>query len=55
MRSLDMLPDLFASCALFAYMAVATETAQAEPDSDLVRRMAYDLYEAELKRRTAPC
>jgi hypothetical protein len=45
-----MRPGLFDCCALFAYVAVAAETGQNPPDSELTRRMAYDLYEAELRR-----
>jgi hypothetical protein len=40
------------SCALFAYMAVAAEARHWPPDSELTRRRANDLYEAEARRTT---
>lgn len=48
------LPDLFSSCALWAWLTVAAETGQQPPDSERTRRLAYDLYEAELRRKTPP-
>lgn len=51
----DITSDLFHCCALRAYVEVASETGQwppdAEPDSEQVRRRAYDLYEQELRRK----
>jgi len=49
---LDFLDD-FHSVALIAYVEVARETGQLPPDSELVRRRAYDLYEADLANRNA--
>lgn len=43
----------FHSIALAAYMLVAAETGQWPPDSELTRRRAYVLYEADLRRKSA--
>lgn len=43
----------FHSHALAAYMLVAAETGQWPPDSELTRRRANDLYEAEMRRKPA--
>lgn len=42
--------DLFHCCALTAWVHVAVETGQQPPDSERVRRLAYQLYEEELGR-----
>lgn len=41
----EFLNDLFHSCALIAYVEVANETGQQPPDSELVRKRAYQIYE----------
>ena len=43
--------DPFLLIAAFAYREVAAETGQFPPDSELTRRRAYELYEAELRRK----
>lgn len=47
----DLTRDLFHCCALVAYVEVASETGQWPPDSETVRRRAYDLYEQELREK----
>lgn len=41
----DIRDDLFANCALWAYVEVAIQTGQSPPDSELTRRRAYQLFE----------
>jgi hypothetical protein len=41
----DIRDDLFANCALWAYVEVAIETGQSPPDSERTRRRAYELFE----------
>lgn len=43
---------LFLLCAAYAYAETAERTAQRPPDSELTRRRAYELYEAELRRKS---
>jgi len=47
--------DLFHCCALTAWVEVAAETGQQPPDSERVRRRAYQLYEEELGREHVEC
>lgn len=54
MSELDFWDDIFHSCALAAYVDVASETNQFPPDSELVRRRAYKYYEEE-KRKDKQC
>lgn len=44
----DITKELFHNCAAVAYVEVANETGQNPPDSGLVRRRAYQLYEQVL-------
>ena len=46
----DLLDDPFHAISLAAYVIVAAESGQWPPDSETVRRRAYNLYEAELRR-----
>jgi hypothetical protein len=50
----DILDDLFHSCALTGWLQIAQETGQWPPDSELTRRRAYELYEAEKRATTRP-
>lgn len=45
-------PDLFHSCALAAFVAVARATGD-WPDCERVKRLAYRWYERELRRANA--
>jgi hypothetical protein len=43
---IDILDDLFHSCALVAWFEIWRETSRWPPDSELTRQRAYELYEA---------
>ncbi len=49
----EIVRDLFHCCALTAFVRVAAQTRQWPPDSELTRRLAYSLYEAELAKESA--
>lgn len=46
---MNILDDLFHGCALEAWLEIAEATGQWPPDSESVRRRAYELYEAALR------
>ncbi|QOV92104.1 hypothetical protein [Humisphaera borealis] len=48
---MNILDDLFHGCALEAWLEIAEATGQWPPDSESVRRRAYELYEAALRER----
>lgn len=48
----EFLSDLFHSCALVAYVEVANETGQQPPDSKLVRKRAYQIYELQKRNKS---
>ena len=50
----DVLDDLFHGCALEAWLRTARASGQWPPDAEATRRLAYHLYEAELRRRHHP-
>lgn len=47
----DLFDDPFHACALRAWMEVAREIGSWPPDSEQTRRLAYRLYERELRTR----
>ncbi len=50
----DILDDLFHGCALEAWLRTARASGQWPPDSEVIRRLAYQLYESELRQRHDP-
>ena len=48
----EFLADPFHGCALIAYIEIAQETRKVPPDSELVRKRAYQYFEEEKQRRS---
>lgn len=50
----DFFDDIFHACALRAWIDVAQTTGRWPPDTEATRRLAYALYERELRKKNEP-